>query len=836
MARRKQAAWIAQFAVAAGLCFGGSLRAADVSTQRADHFRKDVKPILTDFCFDCHADGAKKGGVEMDKFKTDAELLSDRELWFNVLKYVRSDVMPPSKKPHPSAEQKLAILNWIKSDVFLLDPAHPNPGRVTVHRLNRAEYRNTIRDLMGVEFDTDSEFPADDSGFGFDNISDALTLSPMLLEKYLQAADAIVTKSVPTVPYMMGEQTIQGARFTAKVIEEAPASMPADIATTRPSGINGRRPQNNANANRFRQRVPYLAMSYYKHSIASYTVTANADGKYRVSLDLTVKGNFAGSGFDNNRARVVFTIDGNQLFQSEYAWAERQEINQDIEIDLKAGRHELRFELTPLTPGEKQTTQLELRIDDVILHGPIDRSQWVRPANYARYFADKTPDDAAGRKAAARKLLADFATRAFRRPADDQTVSELADLAESVWSAPGNTYEKGIAKAMTAILSSPRFLYREEQTLPPENGQAPLIDEYSLASRLSYFLWSSMPDEELLKLAGKNELRKNLPGQVKRMLADPRSSAFTENFTGQWLEARDVVSVPIDARRVADSEQIRRTKITTDNDNRQTRAAMQQEVRDYFNYVIENDRDVIEFIDSDYTFLNERLATYYGVPNVTGDDFRKVQLPADSPRGGILTMGATLMVTSNPTRTSPVKRGQFILDNVLGMPSPPPPPDIPALEDSRGKFKDHVPTLREQLAVHRESPVCASCHNRMDPLGLSLENFNALGLWRAKDHNQEIDTSGVLITGEKFKTIQDLKKILAANDRKEDFYRCLTKKLLTYALGRGMDYQDVGTIDQIVSKLDSEHGRFSALLAGVIDSPAFQRAPAGNGSLVTLAK
>jgi hypothetical protein len=429
--------------------------------------------------------------------------------------------------------------------------------------------------------------------------------------------------------------------------------------------------------------------------------------------------------------------------------------------------------------------------------------------------------------------------RAFRRPVDEQTLSRLIDLAQSVWSQPGDTYEHGIGKAMTAILSSPRFLYREEQTLTAAGDKAPLIDEYSLASRLSYFLWSSMPDETLMSLASKNELRKNLHEQVKRMLADDKASAFTENFTGQWLEARDVVNVPIDVTRLPDSDLVEKTKIANDTDNRATRVAMQREVRAYFNYILENDRDVIEFINSDYTFLNARLATFYGVPGVKGDDFRKVDLPPESPRGGILTMGSTLMVTSNPTRTSPVKRGLFILDNVLGMPTAPPPPDIPTLEESRSKFKDHVPTLREQLAVHREAPMCTSCHNRMDPLGLALENFNMVGMWRDKEHGTDIDSAGVLITGEKFKSIQQLKKILATNDRKTDFYRCLTEKMLTYALGRGMDYQDVGTIDQIVSTLESQDGHFSALLTGVIDSPAFQRVQVGdamaNGS-VSLAK
>ena len=828
----------APLAAAVALSFAGSVGAATSETARAEHFRKDIQPILTDFCFDCHADGAKKGNVELDTFKIDTDLLNDRELWFNVLKYVRSDVMPPSKKPHPSAEQKQAVLDWIKADVFQIEPSHPNPGRVTVHRLNRAEYRNTIRDLMGVEFDTEGEFPSDDTGFGFDNISDVLTVSPMLLEKYLAAADSIVSKAVPNVAYVMAEQTIQGSRFTAKVIEPAATSMPASQPATQPGAANRRRPQNAGNNNRPRQPTPYLALSYYKRSTATYTTTVKKDGKYRLAIDLTAKGNYAQFGFDYNKARLVFTVDGKELSANEYAWQERKEIHEEYELDWTAGRHKLQFDLTPLTPDIKQTGQLELRIADAIVRGPVDRSQWVHPANYARYFPDKTPEDSAGRKTAARKLLGDFATRAFRHPADEQSVTRLVDLAESVWSAPGNTYEAGIGKAITAILSSPRFLFREEQTLPAEANQSPLIDEYSLASRLSYFLWSSMPDDELLKLASKNELRKNLHAQMKRMLADSKSAAFTDNFTGQWLEARDVTTVPIDATRVADSEQIRRTKITTDTEARQTRIAMQREVRDYFNYVLSEDRDIIEFINSNYTFLNERLATYYQVPGVKGDELRKVELPPDSPRGGILTMGATLMVTSNPTRTSPVKRGLFILDNVIGMPTPPPPPDIPPLEESRGKFKDRVPTLREQLAVHREAPICASCHNRMDPLGLSLENFNALGLWREKEHGNDIDSAGVLITGEKFKTVQDLKKILASNNRKTDFYRCFTEKMLTYALGRGMDYQDVGTIDQIVSKLDSQHGHLSALLDGVIDSPAFQRKQIGdaNGSSVTLAK
>ncbi len=803
---------IALLAVCWLLSGGSPAHAADSDAQRAERFRKDVQPILTNFCGDCHADGAKKGNVAFDKYKSDAELLKDRELWFSVLKYVRSDVMPPAKKAHPNAAQKQAILDWIKSDVFLIDPAHPNPGRVTVHRLNRAEYKNTIRDLMAFDFDTDNEFPADDSGFGFDNISDVLSLSPMLLEKYLQAADGIVAKAVPAAAYVMDEQAILGSRFTATLIDETTGKPAADQPTNQNAPRDGNR-----------RKRPFLSLSYYKRAAATFTVTAKQAGKYRLNIDFTAKGNDADSnGFDRNKIRFAFSADAKQLFGNEYGWHERREFHEEREVDWAAGDHELKFDLTPLTPGVQQTTQLEMHIDGVTVHGPVEREKWVRPANYAHFFPEPTPEDPAAKKTAARKLLATFATRAFRRPIDDASVSRLTDLAESVWTAPGMTYEQGIGKAMTAILSSPRFLYREEATLQPESGQSPLIDEFSLASRLSYFLWSSMPDDELLGLARKSELRKNLPAQVKRMLADSKAAAFTENFTGQWLEARDVLTVTLDARRVAEPDALRAAGMQSDGDRRMLRTALQEELRAYFRYVVESDRNVLEFIDSDYTFLNERLATYYGVTDVKGDELRKVQLPAAHPRGGFLTMGATLMVTSNPTRTSPVKRGQFILDNVLGIPSPPPPANVPPLEESRGKIADHAPTLREQLAVHRESPLCASCHNRMDPLGLSLENFNAYGMWREKDNGSAIEPAGVLITGERFKDVQELKKILATA-RKDDFFRCLTEKLLIYALGRGMEYRDVGTIDQIVSKLDQQDGKFSALLMGVIDSPAFQR-------------
>ena len=802
--------------VAVALGMLSSVASGQTASDVAQRYHKQIEPILTEYCSDCHMDGSKKGSVTLDQFKSDKDLLENRELWFNVLKHVRAGIMPPAKKPRPSDEQKAQLASWIKSDVFKIDPAHPDPGRVTVRRLNRVEYRNTIRDLMGVDYDTDGEFPADDTGYGFDNIGEVLTVSPMLLEKYLIAANAIVAKAVPSVPRMMAEQVIPGPRF--KLVSH-PTTEPAN---QKPVAKPLTTPQRSA--------IPYLSMSYYVPATASYNVSVGHAGTYHLVVDLAVKGDSGEKAFDANKCRVSFGADDQELWSAEYGWHDRREIHFEKDVNWKSGRHPLEFKLEPLTPGVRQASNLEMRIMSVAVQGPTEKELWVRPKNFDKFFGKDAPANAGGRKAFAREILSRFASKAYRRPVDEKTVDRLVSLAESIYSRPDKTFETGISQAMVAVLASPRYLFREEGTLSPTQGEGhPLVDEYSLASRLSYFLWSSMPDDELITLASKGELRKNLGAQVKRMLASSKAEAFTDNFVGQWLQNRDVMSVPVQANRViTDFDTIRKTKLLNDRDNRETRLAMEAENRKLFDYVVHQNRSVLDFIDADYAFLNERLANLYGVPGVTGGDLRKVKLPSDSPRGGIITSGAVLLVTSNPTRTSPVKRGLFILENVLGTPTPPPPPNLPALEESRSKFKDHVPTLRETLEVHRANASCASCHNRMDPLGLALENFNAYGIWREQERSQPIDASGVLITGEKFKNVVELKQILVTKHR-DDFYRCLTEKLLTYALGRGLEYYDVEAIDRIVARLDKEDGHFDALLNGVIESVPFQqrRTPQG---------
>lgn len=644
--------------------------------QRAEAFRQHVAPVLTKYCFDCHGDGAATAEVAFDQFTSDAQLLQSRELWWKALKQLRAGFMPPQGEPRPSADELTQLESWIKTAVFEIDPQNTDPGRVTLRRLNRVEYRNTIRDLLGVEFDTAGEFPADDTGYGFDNIGDVLTMSPLLLEKYVVAAEAIVQQ-----------------------------------------------------------------------------------------------------------------------------------------------------------PGFK------------------------------RLFSGDIPQTDAERRQYAGKILSRFAGRAFRRPAEPETVERLVDLALDVAGQPGRTFEAGMARAVTAVLASPRFLFREEMVEAAPTATHPLVDEYSLATRLSYFLWSTMPDDELFALAAEHKLRENLSAQVRRMLSDPRSKQFIRNFTGQWLQTRDIESVPINAFAVISGDrppdpeaQQRRARfrelrskplesLTAEEKaeldaalaafragrgrfrqfelNGDLRRAMRDETEMHFAHLVRDDRSLLELIECDYAFLNERLAKHYGIEGVEGGEMRLVRLPPDSPRGGLLTQGTVLAVTSNPDRTSPVKRGLFILENLLGTPPPPPPPNLPTLEDAAKQLGDR-PTLRRQLELHRAQPLCHSCHNRLDPLGLALEDFNALGMLRESRPDHVIDTSGTLLSGESFKNVRELKHILAT-ERRRDFYRCLTEKLLTYALGRGLDYYDVYTVDDLVDRLDRENGRAMVLISGIIESAPFQR-------------
>ncbi len=809
---------------------------AEAAVDHQAEFEKDILPILENHCYECHGDGEDKGKVTFDTFGSTQDLMDQSKLWVHALKNVRSGMMPPPKKDRMSTEEFAKLESWIKRGPLKLDPQNPDPGRVTLRRLNRVEYRNTIRDLMGVDFRAEEEFPADDTGYGFDTIADALTTSPLLLEKYMQAAENIVVKAVPQVGRITPERSISAGLFDG--------------------GDDDRR------------------LSLYDPADLTGEVKITKPGTYRILLDATLRGSFA---YDPGRANFTWTVDGREVARQELKWRDSQPVNPSIEIKWVAGTYPVRLTLEPLVGKDKKPAEIadqgppnvDLQLRGITLVGPLEPEFGTRPKNYHRFFPrDEVPQDTAGQKDYAAEILRRFATRAFRRPVDDATVTRLAGFAMASAAAPGGSFERGVGKAITAVLASPRFLFRMEDALE-ENDPArhPLLDEFALASRLSYFLWSTMPDDTLYQLAERGELRKNLPAQIERMLKDERSNQLVSNFAGQWLQTRDVESVTIDARivqardlgqekdlreRTMRFQQIRQAISEAEKAGNQAkqdvlrkemdelrakfrrngrriefggslRTAMRREAEMLFRHVLREDRSILELVENDSTFLNEELANHYGIPGVQGREMRLVKLPPDSPRGGLITMGSVLAVTSNPTRTSPVKRGLFILDNILGTPPPPAPPNIPSLEASEKKADGGNLTLRDALALHREQPLCSSCHNRMDPLGLALENFNAMGSWREMDQGLPLESAaGQLITGEKFADVRELKQVLVTA-RRQDFYHCITEKLLTYALGRGPQPCDITTMDAIVAKLDQTDGKISSLITGIIESPAFQK-------------
>ncbi|MEI6715625.1 MAG: DUF1592 domain-containing protein [Verrucomicrobiota bacterium] len=614
------------------------------------YFEEKILPTLKEYCFDCHGDGSKKGGVTLDKYNSHEARTTDIKGWLAVWGNLDSQLMPPNDKAQPSSEQVQAVKEWIERSVFKLNPNEPDPGRVTVRRLNRTEYRNSVRDLTGVDFPVMDQLPADDTGYGFDTIGDVLNISPLLMEKYLEAAESITQSILNPLPGPQG--------------------------------------------------------------------------------------------------RKLFTMG-------------------------------------PPHPDEKT------------------------------------------REVIAKNIIQGFAFRAIRRPVEPEFLDRLMSLYNQAAKHPDMSFEKATAQALAAVLASPRFIFRTEIQSEPDNpAKVQDIDEYSLATRLSYFLWSTTPDEELLTLAKNSTLRSNLRKQVDRMIKDYRFNNFSPNFVGQWLQTRDVESVPIQANIVLGIKSFEEgQRIFTEA----LRRSMRQESEMLFTHLIQENRPTIEFLTAKYTFLNESLANFYGIPNVTGSKMRKVDLAENSQRGGFLTHGSFLVVTSNPTRTSPVKRGLFVLENLLGTPAPPAPPDVPTLESAKKGLPNA--SMRQLMEMHRQKPLCASCHARMDPIGLALENFSAAGKFRDNDNGKPIDSAGVLITGEKFNNIAELTNILATR-RSHDFYRCLVEKALTYALGRGVEYYDTPTIEKIVRSLEKDNGSARNLLYEIIESVPFQKRR-GDGQRLT---
>jgi hypothetical protein len=759
--------------IACGILFLESLCAAPAQKSGApSSFDKDIKPLLQQFCYDCHGNGRHKGDLALDSYTDLDAIRKARDKWELVMRNVRSGEMPPPEKPQPSEEQRQLVANWVESELFHVDCANPDPGRVTIRRLNRNEYNNTIRDLVGIDFKPAEDFPVDDVGYGFDNIGDVLSLSPILIEKYFAAAEKILDSAI----------VIGGPKYSGPTIRLEAEKLPATTnAVARPYGKD-------------------FAMGLYREGEIYTNIVIKSAGDYY--LRARAFGQQAGSELPklelrlNDSAVTVKEVDALENAPKVY----------EMKLRLSPGEQKLSAAYINNFVDQKDPNpdrrDRNLFIDYLEVVGPL--AIQPLPATHTNIFFAQ-PAAATTNKVAS-QIIERFARRAFRRPVEKQEVDRLLKIFSDSQQA-GDTFEESVKVALTAVIVSPHFLFRGEIQPEPNNpSSVHPINEYALASRLSYFLWSTMPDDELFALAEKKALRKNLPRQVQRMLKDPKSIALVKNFADQWLQIRNLanVSPAFDFFPEFDDK---------------LRAAMQKETELFFENVMRENRSVLEFIDSDYTFLNERLAQHYGIQGIKGEEFQRVSLHGTA-RGGLLTQASILTITSNPTRTSPVKRGKWVLENMLGTPPPPPPPDVPELKENKEAVLSG--SLRQRMEQHRAKPLCASCHSRMDPIGFGFENFDAIGIWRTKDGKFDIDPAGKLVSGESFQGPAELKKILLQT-RKQEFLRCLSTKMLTYALGRGAEYYDRCAIDSIVAALEKDNDRFQTLVLEVVKSVPFQK-------------
>lgn len=731
-------------------------------------FEKEVLPLLSHYCYGCHGE-KKKGDLDLRIYTNTVTVARDRHLFEKVLKNLQAHEMPPEKKPQPTAAERELITQWINAELLNCDCTKPDPGRVTIRRLNRSEYNNTIRDLVGVNFRFADDFPADDVGYGFDNIGDVLSLPPILLEKYMAAAEKILAEAIVTED----PARCRTNRFWSDALE-----------ATNGGAVNGK---------------GWFGLFRESDAFVIFRSQLDADYVFRVKA----YGQQAGA----EPVRMAFRVNQQQIKIVEVTAVEEDPNVFEAGIRLQPGTNlcavaYLNNYFNALAPDPAQRDR-NLFLEYLELEGPLRASPQPLPETHRRIFIRQpTPETA---RLCAREIIGRFAKRAYRRPVTVEELDRLMKLFELAGKG-GERFEQAVKVALQAVLVSPYFLFRGELQPEPNNpSSVHPIGEFALASRLSYFLWSSMPDDELFALAERKKLRRDLQAQVRRMLNDPKAEALVDNFAGQWLQIRNLEQAAPDPGEFPAFDD-------------KLRGAMQEETKRFFADVMRKDFSVLTFLDANYSFLNERLARHYGIAGVRGDQFQRV-IFKNGQRGGLLTHASILTITSNPTRTSPVKRGKWILENILGTPPPPPPPEVPELKD--GKDAVLAGTLRQRMEQHRANPSCASCHARMDPLGFGLENFDGIGAWRDKDGAFPIDPSGELGNGESFLGPGELKALLLKRKRNE-FIRCLSEKMLTYALGRGLEYYDKCAIDKIANGMTKDHYKFSSLIDEVVKSTPFQ--------------
>ena len=753
------------------LSIGNPAFAIDWEKRNAE-FSNSVLPILKVACMECHSGPEADGGLALSHFKSAKMVMKERSTWEKIVtRLTIKDMPPPEAEPLDDAKRQ-QLIDWINIAINDVECGKtPNPGSITIRRLNKHEYRNTIRDLFGIDYEPSADFPGDDVGYGFDNIGDVLTMPPLLMEKYLKAAEDITRKAViAPEPGPMFENSHKLAELKPKAGGAATGS----------------------------------EITLWSNGDFEWDETVPWSGTYYLNLLM------GGSKVGNVGPRALITVDGKKVREIDVKATPDTRDEYQVMMKLKAGKRSISVGFTNDAASDGKGGQPKedrnLYIYSVGVSGQKPSESVAAaslPASHTRIIT-AVPNKSQGSEPALKKVLGDVSRRVYRRPISPAEVDRFVKLSMSSIE-DGESYEGAVQVAIQAMLVSPYFIFKVEAPEAKTPEGYPLVNEFELASRLSYFLWSTAPDDQLLSLAWRRQLRDPtvLTAQVKRMIDDRRANAFIENFAGQWLTLRKLDKfVPNEAMFPTWNEEVR--------------DLARRETYTFFAGVMRNDLSVLRLLDADFTYLNEKLAKFYGIPGVEGDQFRKVSLVGQNRRG-ILTHASVLAVTSNPTRTSPVKRGKWILDNLLNTPPPPAPPGVPELDKN-----EVTGTLRQRIEQHRANPACASCHKLMDPLGLALENYDAVGRWRTRDAGELIDASGEMPTGEKIKSAGDLIRIMREKNA-EKFVRCLTEKMMTFALGRGLEYYDRCAVDKIYSTLKADDFKFGALVTEVVLSNPFQR-------------
>ena len=758
---------------------------AEVRAEGATVGKNDFNTFLESHCVACHDQTNNAGELALDKLNAGA-FEKNTEAWEKVIRKLASRQMPPKDEPRPSEQEYRANVKWLDTSLGELAAKNPNPGRTeSLRRLNRTEYQNTIRDLLGLEIDAAALLPPDESSHGFDNITVA-DLSPTLLNRYVSAAQKIARQAV-------GATHSSPAGSTFRIRPDVTQDVHLEGM---PLGTRGG-----------------ILIPYNFPQDGEYEVQVNLMRDRNGEVESLTEPSDLEVQLDRER-KALFTV------RKPTASGQQQAIDANLkqQMHVTAGPHQVAvaFLKTGSSLAESQRQPLNVHYNfyrhprlgpavfQVSIVGPLEGGGSGNTPSRNKIFTLR-PSSVEDEEACAEKILANLARRAFRRPVTDEDTTPLLAFYKQ-GRAEGN-FETGIEAALTALLVNPQFLFHiERDPADATPKKAYRLSDVELASRLSYFLWSSMPDDELLEVAARGELSKPevLEKQTRRMLANDRAKSLVTNFAGQWLYLRNLEEVIPDMRLYPDWD-----------DN--LRQSLRQETELFFESVLREDRSVLDLIKADYTYLNERLAKHYGIPNVYGSRMRRATVDAESHRGGLLRQGGILAVTSYATRTSPVIRGNWVLKNLLGTPPPPPPPDVPVLDDNTVSSQL---SMRERLKAHRENVACAGCHQKMDPIGFSLENFDAIGRWRNTDSGQQIDASGGTPDGCEFVGVAGLEKALL--DRPELFVQTFSEKLLTFGLGRGIEPFDGPAVRQIVKEAEADEFRFSRVILSIVNSTPFQ--------------